>query len=62
MRGRNTSGGVHRLLATRAAAAFGRAVVVVRFLGVGVLATAICGTGGGRPWMHWDLGRSQKSQ
>jgi len=50
-------------LTTLAGAGVERVVVAgVRFLGLGVALTACCGAGGGRPWMHWDRGRSQKSQ
>ncbi len=64
MCGRIASGGVHR----RGRA--GAVVVATRFAGFGRVAAffltagfgAGAGVGAGRPWMHWDLGRSHSSQ
>ena len=61
MCGRIASGGVH--FRGRA----GAVVVATRFAGFGrVVAFFLtglgAGVGAGRPWMHWDLGRSHSSQ
>jgi hypothetical protein len=39
-----------------------RTAVVARFRGRGAGVATFVGVGAGRPWMHWDRGRSHSSQ
>jgi hypothetical protein len=62
MSGLNTSGGVHRSVTCFGGAEVERDRGAGGFLGLGGALTGFAGTGGGWPWMHWDLGRSHSSQ
>jgi hypothetical protein len=62
MSGLNSSGGVQRRVTGFAGVPGVRGDVAGLVLGLGGDFVTGLGTGGGCPWMHWDLGRSHKSQ